>query len=187
MNRADVEESDEAFLARANLHFYLDDDPTRRWDECPRTIVTWMDVLSSLVSDEHGPKGIVPRILMSMFILDADEHERIQIHEDELARGVRVPKKRIMNALQVLENGGWISRVSRNEVCLEPRLVERAKRIYQKLARSAGYDVDVDTETSTKSAQNRDLMMMRQTSFASAEPRRTFGARTFFVGLDKTS
>lgn len=188
MKRADVEETDEAFLARANLHFHLDDDQTRRWDECPREIVTWKNVLSSFVFDEFGPKGFVPRILMYMFILDADDADRIQIDIDELARRSGLhSKKRIQNALLVLEKSGWICRVGSDEVCFEPSLVERAKRIYEKLALAAGYRVESDDDCSHISTQSRDSVMARQTSLPSAEPRRTFEARTFFVRFDKTS
>jgi hypothetical protein len=187
MNQVHLNETDDAFLARANLIFYLDDDPTRSWDKRPRRIVTWMDVLRSFVLGKHGPPGPIPRGLMSVFMLDEDAVERIHIDKDELARCVNVSPKRVSNALLVLEQDEWICRLSKNEVCLESRLVERAKRIYARLASAAGYDVDMDTQSGETQAQTHASVIVRQTSLRSAEPRRTFEARTFLVGLDKTS
>jgi hypothetical protein len=175
-------ETDEAFLARVNLHFHLDDDPTRSWDECPLMIETWVDVLRSFVVDKHGSKGIVPRALMHIFSL-----ERILTDEDHLACRAAVHKKRVYKALIVLEKGGWISRLSKSEVCINPRLIQRAKRIYQKLAWSAGYEVNVDANTHEISEQISDHVRLRQTPYQSVDPRRTLDARTFFVPRDKTS
>jgi len=188
MSRVLVDEADEAFLARIHLRFYLDDDSTRNWANPPRIIGSWQDVFRAFILDRNGSTEAVGRLVMCVLLIDADDAGRVPIELNDLKSRTSInSKKTLQNALYALEKDGWICRGSGDEDWLEPRMVDRAKRIYANLALAAGYKVEIDNKIGTISAINHHAVIAGQTSSGLAEPRRTFEARTFFVCLDKTS
>jgi hypothetical protein len=142
MNQVDLDESDEAFINRANLLFYSDyytsENCTRKFAQCPVLIEAWEDVFSALLSKGQKPKGPLPRLLMYVFMMDMDASGRFHIDRDDLmARTSVKTKKTMQKALLAVETNGWICRGDGDEAWLEPRLVERAKRIFELMQRTA--------------------------------------------------
>lgn len=141
MYQADIEETDEAFINRANLRFlsdYTSDNCKRKFAKSPTLIETWEDVFDALLLSGQRPKGPLPRLLMHVFMMEMDARGRFHIDRDELmARTGVKTKKTMQKALLALETSRWICRGNGDEAWLEPRLVERAKRIFELMQRTA--------------------------------------------------
>jgi hypothetical protein len=171
MNQIDLDKSDEAFIIRANLLFHLNVDAEWTWENHPHMIQAWQDVFRAFTSDGKGLKSLDESLLLYVLIEHADDAGHVLSDVSRIKACARIRSdKTLQNALLSLEKGGWICRLSKNEVCLEPRLVERAKRIYAKLASAAGYDVNMDTQSGEIPAQTQADLIVRQTSLRSAEP-----------------